>query len=86
MKLAVYEELCDLNRGFDQVRRALLAMQTHRLFDASELRRCRDLAAESQAVISRYLAHVIETAESDHAGRLFRRRIARERQEDSGRQ
>ena len=80
----VYEQLWEINQGFDQVRRALEALRKVRLFNVAELQRCRDLAAENQASINSYLSHVIEEAETNRAGRLFRRRIARERTEDSG--
>ena len=82
--LAVYERLCEINRGFEQVRRALIELGRSRLFDTSELQRCRELATESKAVINSYLTNTLETAETDHAGRLFRRRIARERKDDAG--
>ena len=73
-----------MNAGFDQVQRALAALEENRWFDRNEMERCRTLSAEAQAVINSYLANVIETTESEHAGRLFRRRRARERRDESG--
>ena len=82
--LTVYEQLGAINQGFHQIRRALAALRKVRLFHGAELQRCRDLAAETQASINSYVSHVIEEAETNRAGRLFRRRIARECKEDSG--
>ena len=45
----MYEQLGEINQGFDQVRRALAALRKARLFNEAELQRCRDLAAENQA-------------------------------------
>ena len=84
LTLQVYEQLFGMNAGFDQVQRALAALKENRWFDRDEMECCRALSAEAQAVINSYLANVIETAESEQAGQLFRRRRALERRDESG--
>jgi hypothetical protein len=84
-ELSAYEHLFELNRGFDEVGRALRALSDNRLFDAAELKRCRELVLEGRAVVNSYLAQVLAEAGADQAGRLFRRRIHRERKEAVGR-
>ena len=81
MKLRVYEHLLALNAGFDQVRRTMRALGRHRSFNSSELARFRDMSEEARAAVMSYLARTIEAAETDAAGRRFRKRVARERQE-----
>ena len=81
--LEVYEQLLQINAGFEQVSRALHGIGRNRLFDRQELERYRALAAEAQALINSYLSDVIETTETDQAGRLSRRRLARERRESA---
>ncbi len=55
-------------------------------FHRSELGRFRALAQEARASTNPYLAAVIESAETDEAGRLFRQRLARERKDEQGRE
>ncbi len=49
---------------------------------ASELRRFRNLTREARASTNSYLTAVIESQETDEAGRLFCKRIRREKAED----
>jgi hypothetical protein len=79
---SVYKQLFRINRGFDAVLRALRVLREHEGFHASELRHFRDLAREARASTNSYLAAVIESAETDEAGRLFRKRIRREKAEE----
>ena len=53
----------------------------HDGFQRSELQRFREKSEEARAATMSYIAEVIETAETDEAGRRFGKRVARERQE-----
>jgi hypothetical protein len=78
----VNKQLFRINRGFDAVVRGLAVLRDHGGFHSSELRRFRTLAQEARASTNSYLTAVIESAETDEAGRLFRKRIRREKAED----
>ncbi len=82
MEKSVYQQLFRMNRGFDAVLRALSVLRDHDGFHASELQRFRNLTREARASTNSYLAAVIESQETDEAGRLFRKRIRREKGED----
>ena len=83
MPLEVYENLWQLNAGFEQVRRALVSLARHRTFRASEVERLGAWLEEARAATASYLASAIEEAETNEAGRLFRGRRAREQAEES---
>jgi hypothetical protein len=80
----VYKQLLRINRGFDDVIRSLAVLKRCEGFHAAELRRFRALAQHARASTNSYLAAVIESAETDEAGRLFRRQLARERRDEQG--
>jgi hypothetical protein len=82
MPLEVYENLWQLHAGFEQMRRALRNLAQHRTFQASEVERLGDWLEEARAATASYLASAIEDAETNEAGRLFRRRRAREQAEE----
>ncbi len=84
MKLEVYEHLFRINMAFDQVAQSLSALQKHRRFHPGELSRFLRLSKEHRASLSSYLAAIIESAETDQAGRRFRRRLAEERNDEAG--
>jgi hypothetical protein len=81
---ATYEHLLRLNAGFEQVQDALSALSRNEQFDRTELRRLGAWSEEARASINSYLASVIEGTATGTAGRLYRRRLARERKEESG--
>jgi hypothetical protein len=82
LEKSVYQQLFRMNRGFDAVLRALSVLRDHDGFHASELRRFRNLTREARASMNSYLTAVLESQETDEAGRLFRKRIRREKAED----
>jgi hypothetical protein len=82
MPLEVYENLWQLHAGFEQVRRALRSLEQNRIFHAREIERLAAWLEEARAATASYLTGAIEEAESNEAGRLFRRRRAREQQEE----
>ena len=84
MKLAVYKRLRDINAGFDEAISGLAALRKFHQFHALELDQCTSLAKEVRAATNSYLAGVVEQAETGEAGRRFRKRRGRERQEESG--
>lgn len=84
MRAKIYKHLWRVNRAFEGVGRSLAVLATHDAFDRRELERFRALVQETQAATSSYLAHALDSVESTEAGRLFRRRIARERRDNSG--
>jgi hypothetical protein len=77
----VYEHLAAINSGFDQARTAVRAFPGFG-HDRTEIDRLDELIAEARAATLSYLTNVIETVETDEAGRLQNRRLTRERRED----
>ena len=84
LRSKVYKHLWRVNRAFEGVARSLAVLASHEAFDRRELERFRVLVQEAQAATNSYLTHVIDLVESTEAGRLFRRRVARERRDNSG--
>jgi hypothetical protein len=82
MEVKVYEQLCVMNQGFDQVRRSLKELAKHSFLEPSEIRRFQQLTEEARAATNSYLLEVLGTEETDRAGSLFVRRKARERREE----
>ena len=82
--LTVYQQLFDLNAGYDLALRALAGLAESGLFEKREVLRFTALTAEARAATTSFLVTAIEAAETDEAGRLFRVRLARERWEESG--
>jgi hypothetical protein len=78
-KLEVFQNLFDINAGFDRVMSGLAALSQQPGFDRLQLKRLRALSAETRSDMNSYLASVIEAAETDEAGRLFRKRYRSER-------
>jgi hypothetical protein len=84
VKLDVYELLLRINAGFDQAIRGLAALQRHAAFHRSTLERFAALSKETRAATNSYVTSVIETAETNEAGRRFRERRAQERADEQG--
>ena len=82
MPLEVYENLWQLHAGFEQVQRALRSLALNRTFHSGEIERLGAWLEEARAATASYLAGAIEEAETNEAGRLFRRRRAREQAEE----
>jgi hypothetical protein len=83
-RLRMYEQLLAVNAGFEQVRRALKKLGNLGWFDRAELAHLSALSEEARAASNSCLASVIETLETEHAGELYRRRLDRERKQESG--
>jgi len=83
VKLEIYEHLLAINAGFDQVIRGLAALRKHDSFLGREFDRCSELTKETRAATNSYLVGVLEQGETSEAGRRFRKRRVRERQEES---
>jgi hypothetical protein len=81
MKRRVYEHVLAINAGFEQVRRGFRALGRIPGFERSAIERFGEQAEETRAAAMSYIAEVIQTEESDEAGRRFRKRLARERKE-----
>ena len=84
MKLDVYEHLLRINAGFDQAIQSLAALRKHGAFHRGTLERFAALSKETRAATNSYLAGVIETGETEDAGRRFRKRKAQERVDEQG--
>ena len=84
MQLEIYEQWFQVNVGFQQVLDSLKALRKDRTFDAGELDRFRELAQEARVATNSYIAGVVERAETEEAGRLFRNRLHREKTEEIG--
>jgi hypothetical protein len=79
--LSVYRHLLEVNVGFDQVVRALAALQENGLFHRRELDHYSAVAKEARATTNSYLTGVLERIETDEAGRRFGKRRKRELRE-----
>ena len=82
MKLKILEEVCAMNRGFEQARRSLRALARHSRLEPAEVRRFEHMTAETCAAANSYLLEGLGAKATDEAGRLFARRTARERKEE----
>ena len=84
MKLDVYENLLQINAGFDQAIRSIVALRKHGAFTRGALGRFSALSKETRAAATSYILGVIEASETDEAGRRFRERKAQERADEQG--
>jgi uncharacterized membrane protein YgaE (UPF0421/DUF939 family) len=82
LKLQIYEHLLNINAAFDQVCRSLVALRKHHHFHSGELSRFRRQSHETRASLNSYLTAIIESAETEEAGRRFRQRLAQERKDE----
>jgi hypothetical protein len=73
-RLRMYDQLLAVNAGFEQARRALKKLGNLGWFDRAELAHLSALSEEARAA-SNCLVSVIETLETAHAGKLYRRRL-----------
>ena len=71
----MYEQLLALNAGFEEARRALKKLRSLGSFDSTELAHLSALSEEARAASNSCLVSVIETLETAHAGKLYRRRL-----------
>jgi hypothetical protein len=84
LKVTVYQHLLNINSAFEEVVRSLAALQKHRQFGGGELDRLRRQSKETRACVNSYLTAIIESAETDEAGRRFHKRIAQEKNDEEG--
>jgi hypothetical protein len=82
VKVEVYLHLWLINKAFERVLKSLAVLREHPGFRRGEIDRFRGMSQEAQAAINSYLVSVVEIAETDKAGRHFRKRLARERKDD----
>jgi hypothetical protein len=82
MDLKVYQHLLDINAGFDQIVRSLVALRKHDSFWRKELDRFTALSKETRAATNSYLAGVLEDVETGEAGRRFSKRWERQQREE----
>jgi len=82
MKQQAYEQLNQINQSFDQVLDNLRSLRKHSALHNDEVRRFEALTAETRASINSYLLEAFATLETAEAGRLFRKRVVRERREE----
>ena len=82
MEERVYKQLLRINRGFAAVVRGLATLEKSRGFHRSELRRLSTRVRETRAAANSYLAATLESAETDEAGRLYAKRLAREKKDE----
>jgi hypothetical protein len=68
MPLGVYEQLSELQAGFEQVRTSMRILRRYQQFHAGELRRLEFWIQEARAATASYLAGAIEEAETSEAG------------------
>jgi hypothetical protein len=77
----MYGQLSEIEAGFERVRGALGEFRRASAFERAELDRFGALLEEARAATVSYLLGILETKETDRAGRLYRKRRARERNE-----
>jgi hypothetical protein len=82
VKLLVYKHLLEINAGFDQVVRGLVALRKEDAFLAKELDRFSTLVKETRAATNSYLVSVLDREETREAGRRFGKRWEREQREE----
>ena len=78
----LYEPLFRINEGFGSVALHLRILRQHRWLNANQIRRFEELTAETRAATNSYLLEAFAAQETNEAGRLFRRRLAREQKEE----
>ena len=84
MKLDVYENLLQINAGFDQAIRSIAALRKHGAFQRGALGRFSALSKETRAATTSYILAVMEASETNEAGRRFGERKAQERADEQG--
>jgi hypothetical protein len=84
LKSDVYLQMWQINRSLDRVIEGLEALRRHPAFRRRQLDRCRALSQETRALINSQILGVIETIETEQAGRLYGKRLARERKDEQG--
>ncbi len=82
MKRQIYRELNRIHKGFEEVLDSLRSLRKHPSLQSNEVRRYEALTAETRASINSYLLEVFAPVETAEAGRLFRKRLERERREE----
>ena len=82
MKLDIYQHLLRINAGFEQVIGSLAALRKHGVFHRGELARFSALSKETRAATNSYLVGAVEIAETNEAGRRFRKRLAQQREDE----
>ena|SRR6202035_4510704 len=78
VKARIYEQLNNLNQGFEQVIRSLDALEQAGLMAADIARACQDRAEELRAEINRMLAEALSQMEADDAKHFEQQRLRRE--------
>jgi hypothetical protein len=81
-KVDIYERLFLINKGFEDVLRNLRALQRLPPFGKADITRFEELSKEARAATNSYLTELLGRVETDEAGRLFRTRLVREREEE----
>jgi len=81
-RLIMYEQVQAMNSGFERVQLAFGELRRIRGVDRSELAVFVEFTDEARATALSYLTELIESAETECAGRLFRRRQARDRERE----
>jgi hypothetical protein len=80
--LATYEQLLQMNSGYEQVLRSLDLLCTNPAFNGGQLRLFRDMAREARACSNAYVTEVLLQAELHEAARCFKQRTRRERRQE----
>ena len=83
MQRKVYEAVCGINQGYEQVRRSLKVLEKHPALHRQEVRRFEAWAAEVCAATNSYVLEALGADEANRAGRLFARRRTFEQDEGS---
>ena len=82
MKRQIYRELHRVNKGFEEVLESMRLLRKHPSLQNDEVRRYEALTTETRASINSYLLEAFAPVETAEAGRLFRKRLQRERKEE----
>ena len=82
MKRKADEHLFLMNQGYDQVARSLKALAKYPALRPDEIAQFAHLAEETRSATNSHLLDVMAAIEIDRAGRLSRKRTARERKQE----
>jgi hypothetical protein len=82
MKRQAYDQLNRINQSFDEVLDNLRSLRKHPALRDDVVRRFEALTAETRASLNSYLLDALALVETAEAGRLFRKRVMRERREE----
>ena len=84
MPVQAYEDLRQINQGFQRVLNSLHRLRQRPGFKRAQVAEFREWVREARAATNSYVTGVLETEETEAAGRLYRRRRALQQERENG--